>query len=1467
GETDWTRFTVRAQAPPNAGFSRIDFGFKGIGSVWIDDLSLTVGKMLPPRVEMQASTPEPAGPHHPFVRVGKTTAKPKLDGLCDESMWANALALGPFVNLAGTAFPEEQTSVRVLWGEDALYIAVECREALLDPVLQRTHEVKSDITEADGNVFRDDCVELFVQTDAAAKRYYHLALNPRGTLYDASCRDGVFDKAWQSGATVATHTGIKAWTAEMAIPFASLGAIPILDTQWRFNAGRHRAPNQEHSCWAPTGTGFHNPDAFGTLAFGDQVPGLLQADLPSFEEGSRKWKVAFQGQAGTIGTVLTRYERGPWTSFASDLAPSPEAFAPTAMPYLLSRRNRCIKLDVPREKWDKTVCFRTDRLPVKAGALYRFSAMVKTEDLTKGGRPLIFSISSYDAEGTALKSYELVAAFPQGTTDWQPVTGKWQAPPAAEGILFWVVKWSKSGVTGTAWVDDMQLCEVGQMTNVIANGGVDADGDGKVGGWPVLGGSFADGYPRGQTATVACRLTASDGTLLYNSAAISGELTKEVTAIGTSLLLIPGMKDADNLHRIKELHVNEGGYLYLPLVLRSSLIDTLDGADVVLEVPAWLRLVSPAPHAQVVERERVFQKDVPLTRYRLRFGKAALTPAESDRHTTRINSLVFACGAVPPSQTNTVITLHGEVTGTVEESNEIPLQVHPPLQWKRPEVALIKHWACGSFYRAFRRLNPTEQDVIAQTWRQAGFNRSGSILDEDLRQRCGFSARGHIPLITAPGSVFPGGMEYLAEHPEARALTFEGQSKDSVFCPTYFLSEENGHLVEVREWLTKEAKHYPHLDWDYEVPVLRDGSLCVCERCLKRFRAYANLADDIEVSRTNIRKTFRAQWVDFRCRENARIAEFFRAVIKKANPDCLFSIYSGYQGTTDERYGVDWRHMAKPADLVWAGYGRPVKSIADTHAAIDGRPFIAGTLAWYGSRPWDNGVAQVAFLRRLSDGGSGIMAYFNWIVDGRFYQAISRVASIAADFESFFRWDIDDQGIYHSRYQRDDSLVRVGGEGKPEDVTVLVHGTDRLIFIFNEGKTERTFEIEHLRWVEGMACLDAETKERLGQTESMLIPPREVRTIHVRGQQDPGAVEMPRVLTPATTAAVFDPSLAWQGQGDQPGDQIFTLELSTSDLFPAASTTVFKSVPGTAMMPRDLEAGRRYSWRVRATDVLSGKTGAWSETASFLTAVFADRPAGVPAFSPNGDGVLDSFELAASLCGELVWQLRITDADGRIVKSTDGKGREVVANWDGRDGDGAVVSPGIYTCTVTPVTLPALAASTTVEVNMKVGLRNPGFDVCRGFILTTPAGKTTMTKDYAVTCTDTYALRFDALSDGTRSYWSNYSAGGLGASIIPVTPGKTYRFHAQIRSALTQGTAAIGFAFFTSNGRWAQVPGKPPWGVPSDDVTGQGDWEERQITLTAPENAYAAVLFFRLDEAKGAVWFDGVEFGETPPPE
>ncbi|MBT3375547.1 MAG: hypothetical protein HN742_02860 [Lentisphaerae bacterium] len=1403
----------------------------------------------------------------PFVRAGRASSRPVIDGRGEEAIWGNGLALGPFVALIGDAFPEEGTSVRLLWDDVGLYVCARCDDALLDPVLQRTHEIKSDVVSRDGNVFRDDCVELFLQPPGTSGTYYHLAFNPRGTLYDAVCRKDVFDTTWQSGAVVAVHAETDAWTAEVAIPWKALGGTPMRGDHWGFNAGRHRASNDEHSAWSPTGVGFHNPEAFGAVGFGENVPALLGNGIPSFEEGAKRWKLSHCSSSPLSASVSTRYERGPWTAFQVALPVSPDTPAQSAIPYTLCLRNRCILLSAPAEKQDNTICFRTGSLPVRAGSVYDFSAMVRAVDLVKGGRPLAFSVSSYDADGKAIKTYERIVHVPVGTYDWQAVHGTWRAPDNAAEILFWVVKWGKSGMTGDVWLDDMQLVETGKRENVIPNGGIEPDGEGGIGGWPVQHGAYVASYPRGATVSVVRRLAATDGTLLQRSAVYTGVVTAEVTEIGTSLALLPGKRDVDNSHRVKELHVNAGGYLHLPLVMRSSLLDTLGGCDVFIQVPEWLRLVSPAPRIRVVGRERIEEPGSVAVRYRLRFGKAAMTPAESDRHTTRLNSLVFACGAVPPGEGAYSVRLYGQVGDFTEEPNIMPLHTHPPLQWKRPVTALIKHWACSSFYRPFRRLNSSEQDVLAFTWRQAGFNRSGAALDEELRNRYGFSARGHIPLINAPGSLFPGGSEYLAEHPEAQALTFAGETKRSAFCPTYFLSAENAHLEAVRGWLAKEAKRFPHLDWDYEVPVLRDSSLCVCERCLARFREVADLPADARVTRDTIRESHRAAWVDFRCRENARIAALFRAAIKQANPDCLFSIYSGYQGKTDEKYGVDWRYMSQAADLIWAGYGRPVQGIADTHAAIDGRPFIAGELAWYGAHPWDNARAQVALFRRLSDGGSGIMAYFNWIVDGRFYRAISRVSSIAADFERFFCWDVDEDGTYRSRHRRADALVQVSGTGTADDVTVLLHGEERLVFAFNSGKTARALTVEHLRWQDGMACIDAESKQRLERATELKLPPFAVRILHVRPRQEAVKVLQPRILSAAPKRPALDPILAWQGQGSQPGDQVFSLEVSSDAAFPAGKVTTFADLAETVLMPDSLLPGQSYVWRVRGADVVTGERGPWSDSGTFTPAVFASLPASPPAFSPNGDGVLDNVTFTAQLCGALEWRAEIAGTSGNVVTRVTGRGRRVAVVWDGTDGSGALVAPGVYRCTVTPPAFPNSAASADVEMNLKVGVKNPGFSRYRGFILSVPEGKATIAEDYETTCTNTYAKRFDAAVEGTTCYWSNYSAGGIGTNVVPVVPGRTYRLRVRVRGGLEHGTATVGLAFFTAKGRWAQVPGNPPWGVAGDDVSGQTDWEQQELTLVAPEDAHSAVLFLKLKEAKGGAWFDDLVFEEIQQPE
>jgi len=196
----------------------------------------------------------------------------------DAVAWEEARVAKPFL-VAGKTDAKRANEAQVLRDDTALYVRVRVNDAGLN-----THTPVREGQSGSRGVWSNDCVELFLQPRTGGA-YFHLAINPRGTLYDATCHDGVSDTSWQSRAVVATGSDTTAWTAELAIPLASLGGAPTLGAQWSFNVGRHRDANDEHSAWAPTGSGFHNPDAFGVVTFAGAACGLKAFGLPSFESG------------------------------------------------------------------------------------------------------------------------------------------------------------------------------------------------------------------------------------------------------------------------------------------------------------------------------------------------------------------------------------------------------------------------------------------------------------------------------------------------------------------------------------------------------------------------------------------------------------------------------------------------------------------------------------------------------------------------------------------------------------------------------------------------------------------------------------------------------------------------------------------------------------------------------------------------------------------------------------------------------------------------------------------------------------------------------------------------------------------------------------------------------------------------------------------------------------------------------
>jgi hypothetical protein len=142
----------------------------------------------------------------------------------------------------------------VLLGRDAerLYIGVTCGEQPNPNARQRAH---------DGEVYADDCVELFLQPPGG-DAYYHFGVNAVGSTMEARCAPAEqvgWNGAWEAKAG-RTADG---WVVEVAIPFAALGAKA--EGFWRMNFGREEADTKSATCWNPTGGGFHVPAGFGEV--------------------------------------------------------------------------------------------------------------------------------------------------------------------------------------------------------------------------------------------------------------------------------------------------------------------------------------------------------------------------------------------------------------------------------------------------------------------------------------------------------------------------------------------------------------------------------------------------------------------------------------------------------------------------------------------------------------------------------------------------------------------------------------------------------------------------------------------------------------------------------------------------------------------------------------------------------------------------------------------------------------------------------------------------------------------------------------------------------------------------------------------------------------------------------------------------------------------------------------------------
>ncbi|MEZ5360785.1 MAG: carbohydrate-binding family 9-like protein [Bryobacterales bacterium] len=216
----------------------------------------------------------------------------KIDAKLDEEAWKRAPSVGPFNFHLNPGDPaNQQTTVKLLWDDENLYLGYEMDDA----------HISAYITERHGPVSKDDCVELFLSPNPdKVTNYYTFEINAIGTMLNRCKTDwwtgpptwepeGVrYQTTFQGQAKKDPSPSDRKWALEIAIPLANFAhdaahTPPHGGDVWRLNLNRLEGldhPDSKDkrlglSTWSPLGEGvtsFHSPEWFGEVRFLDATP-------------------------------------------------------------------------------------------------------------------------------------------------------------------------------------------------------------------------------------------------------------------------------------------------------------------------------------------------------------------------------------------------------------------------------------------------------------------------------------------------------------------------------------------------------------------------------------------------------------------------------------------------------------------------------------------------------------------------------------------------------------------------------------------------------------------------------------------------------------------------------------------------------------------------------------------------------------------------------------------------------------------------------------------------------------------------------------------------------------------------------------------------------------------------------------------------------------------------------------------